>query len=42
MLFKRRGAPTEDTPEAIVDPALDAQTVAEVTEQLGAILNPEP
>ena len=42
MLFKRRGAPTEQAPEAVIDPALDAATIAEVTEQLGAILNPEP
>lgn len=41
MLFKRRGAPTEESPEAVVDPALDASVVAEVTAQLGAILNPE-
>lgn len=42
MLIKRRGAPTEEAPECVVDPELDAQTVAEVTEQLGSILNPEP
>ena len=41
MLFKRRGAPTEATPEAVVDPSLEAAIVSEVTAQLGAILNPE-
>jgi hypothetical protein len=44
MLFKRRGAATEAPPERVIDPALDeggAPIVAEVTAQLGAILNPE-
>ncbi len=40
MLIKRRGAPAEQEPEAVVDPSLDAATVAEVTAQLGTILNP--
>lgn len=40
MLVKRRGAPDEE-PEPVVDPSLDAQTIAEVTAQLGTILNPE-
>jgi hypothetical protein len=41
MLVRRKGEPSDATPTPVLDPAMDAQRVARVTEQLGAALRGE-
>lgn len=41
MLVRRKGEPADAAPTPVLDPAMDAQRVARVTEQLGAAMRGE-